>query len=219
MSNDILNGKSTNELKQEIDKLVREDQRSLPHKAKVFSAIAKLQKFDVLPETGSIDAVNAAIAAGNTELNRGMSSTKGIPSVFYARELIMGAMYPGTLSALGNGMYFAAPSEKREDFPGFPLVSVVARKYIKGDGSGILVRAALNKSAKVADCHDIKQDLKENKNRAKLAGITDIGAFAASLGIDAFYSDNVYMDTPERVYVVLNRGVILIQISCILVQT
>jgi hypothetical protein len=223
MASDILNGRSTNELSKEIKRLVLEDQRSLPEKPKLFAAIAKLQGFDVLPEVGTIDQIEEQISKGFIELNRGLSSTRGIPSHFYARELIFGSMYPGTLSALGNGMYFAVPGDKipkeeLDKWPGFPRISTVAMKYVKGEGSGALVRAALKKTAKIADCHDLKQYFKENRNRAKLAGITDIGAFSASLGFDAYYADNVYEDTNERVFVVLNRGALLIQKQGILVK-
>jgi hypothetical protein len=213
MATDIINGLSPNELSKEITRLMEDDQRALPHNPKVFAAIAKRQGFDVLPDVGSVEELNEAIKAGYTELNRGVSATKGVPSLFYARELTKGAMYPGTLSALGNGMYFAAPSSPGQNLPGFPLVSVAALKYTKGGGeaAGFLIRAALKKEAKIADCDDLKQDLRENRNRAKRAGITDVGAFAAALGFDAFFADRMYTDTDERVYVVLNRGMLLVQ--------
>jgi hypothetical protein len=158
---------------------------------------------------------------GGKELLRGISSTKGIPSRLYATELIRGAMYPGTLSALGNGMYFATPNPKDE--PGhhaaFPRISRIAMMYTKGaEGVGILVRAALKHDAKIACCDDLKSDLRDNRNRAKRAGITDVGAFAAALGFDAFYADGVYPDVPDEVvYVVLNRSALLMQSTCLLV--
>ena len=199
MGNDILNGLSTNELSKEIQRLICEDQRSLPPRSKVFSAVAKLQKFDVLPEVGDIDDLNKSIADGCLELNRGLAAGKGVPSHFYARELIFGA-YPGTLVALGNGMYFSVPSKSESVFgPAFRLVSVVALKYTVGESSGSLIRAALKKNAKIAECDELKQYLRENRNRAKRAGITDIGAFAAALGFDAIFADGMYDDTDERV--------------------
>lgn len=216
---DILNGLSVNELKREIESLVAKDQRSLPQKGKVFAAIAKLQKFDVLPELVDITKCSAAIADGSVELNRGMSGTKGVPSTFYATELALGALYPGTLTALGNGMYFSIPSKTEQKWNGlgFSKVSIVALKYTSGDGSGILVRAALKKDARIAECDDLRSDLQDNRNRAREAGITDVGAFAACLGFDAFYADNMYDDCDERVYTVLNRGVLLLQNRCVLV--
>jgi hypothetical protein len=212
MANDILNGLSTNELGKEIQRLITEDQRSLPPRSKVFSAIAKLQKFDVLPEVGGVDEINKAVASGCIELNRGLSSTKGISSQFYAKELLFGSMFPGTLSAIGNGIYFAVPSKQDLLYtPLFPLVSVAALKYTRGETSGALVRAALKATAKIAQCDDLKQDLRENRNRAKRAGINDLGAFAAALGFDAFAADGVYDDTDERVFTVLNRGALIVQ--------
>src|ERR1035438_3309916 len=156
MADDILNGFSVNELSKEIARFVSEDQRSLPHRAKVFAAVAKLQKFDVLPEVIELEKMNETVALGCVELNRGLSSTNAIPSQFYAKELVLGSMYPGTLSALGNGIYFAVPTIKDDKFsPIFPLVSFVALKYTKGVNSGCLIRAALIKSAKIADCDDL----------------------------------------------------------------
>jgi hypothetical protein len=73
------------------------------------------------------------------------------------------------------------------------------------------VRAALKATAKIAQCDDLKQDLRENRNRAKRAGINDLGAFAAALGFDAFAADGVYDDTDERVFTVLNRGALIVQ--------
>jgi hypothetical protein len=212
MADDILNGLSVNELKKEIEKFVSEDQRSLPHRAKVFSAVARLQKFDVLPEIIEVDKMNEKVKTGCVELNRGLSSTNAIPSQFYAMELVKGSLYPGTLSALGNGIYFAVPTIKDEKFlPIFPLVSCVALKYTKGENSGCLIRAALTKAVKIADCNDLKDDLRQNRNRARSSGITDVGTFAAALGFDAYYADGVYNDTAERIYTVLNRGAIYVQ--------
>lgn len=212
MGNDILNGLSPNELQKEIQKFVCEDQRALPLRSKVFSAIAKLQKFDVLPDAVEIDDINKAVEGGSIELNRGLSGTKGIPAQLYAKELIFGALYPGTLSAKGNGIYFAVPSKVEARFlPIFPRISIAAMKYTKGETVGILLRAALKKDSKLADCDELKEYMRENKNRSKRAGITDLGAFAAALGFDALYEDALYDDTGERIYTVLNRGALLIQ--------
>lgn len=220
MGKDILNGLSTNELSKEVQKLVCDDQRALPARSKIFAAIAKIQNFDVLPEAVEIEDVNSAVAEGCIELNRGLSSTRGVPSQLYAKELIIGALYPGTLSSKGNGIYFSVPSkEDPQYFPFFPKISIVALKYTKGEASGIVMRAALKKDAKLADSDDLKEYFKENRNRAKRAGIADLGAFAAALGIDALYEDDLYDDTGERIYTVLNRGALLIQKACILVQS
>src|SRR5665213_1015848 len=105
MADDILNGLSTNELRREIQRLTSDDQRSLPPRSKIFAAVAKLQSFDVLPEVIEYVALNEIVSKGSIELNRGISSTKGVPAQLYAKELVLGAMYPGTLSALGNGIY------------------------------------------------------------------------------------------------------------------
>jgi hypothetical protein len=121
-------------------------------------------------------------------------------------------MYPGTLSALGNGIYFAVPSFTDQQFlPHFPLASKIALKYTKGEDSGVLIRAALNVDAQVADCDILKEGLREFRNRVREAGITDIGTFAAAIGKDAYFADGIYDDTGEMVYTVLNRGMLWVQ--------
>src|SRR5260221_580613 len=77
--------------------------------------------------------------------------------------------------------------------------------------------AVLKEGSRMAQREDLTQDLRENRNRAKRAGITDLGSFAAALGFDAFYSDYVYEDSDERVYTVLNRGMLIVQKVGILV--
>src|SRR5260221_2136169 len=207
MANDILNGLSPNELNKEILQLISKDQRGLPPPSKILAAVAKLQRFDVLPENATTEDINKAVANNCVELNRGLAATKGVPSVFYARELIHGSLYPGTLSAFGNGIYFAVPSsaEHPKCCATFPKISIVALKYTTGETPGALLRAVLKEGSRMAQREDLTQDLRENRNRAKRAGITDLGSFAAALGFDAFYSDYVYEDSDERVYTVLNR--------------
>lgn len=213
MADEILYGLSTNELKKEIDKYVLEDQRALPHRSKVFAAVARIQKFDVLPEIVEVAELDEKLKDPKCiELNRGIAPTKGVPAQFYAKELVLGPMYPGTLTALGNGMYFATPSHVDEtNLPTFPRISVVALKYAKCETVGVVIRAALKPDSKIVDCEDLKADLRTHRNRVKLSGITDVGTFAASLGFDAYYADGVYEDCDERVYTVLNRGSLLVQ--------
>lgn len=212
MAAPILIQKSPNELKREIEQFVGKDQRSLPLRSKIFSAVANIQKFDVLPEVVSVEQINEYVKLKCIELNRGLSSTKGIPSQLYARELVLGAMYPGTLTALGNGIYFAVPSRIDPKFhPDFPKVSYAALKYTKSENSGCLIRAALIEGSKIGNYDEIIALLKQNKDRAVAAGIADIGTFAASMGFDAMYADGIYDDTEERVYTVLNRGAIYVQ--------
>jgi hypothetical protein len=224
MADDIILQKfSPNELEKEINAIIEKDQRALPRRAKVFAAIAKIQKFDSLPELLSFEELEAAMLKDPkiVELQRGISGTKGVPSQVYASELARGAMYPGTLSALGNGMYFATPSQKAPPGtpPVFPLISKIAEKYTQGkDGAGVLVRAALKSNANIVDCQDIKDNRRDNRNRARRAGITDLGTFAAALGFDAFFDDGHLEGFPEeRVCVVLNRGALLVQNRCLMV--
>jgi hypothetical protein len=187
----ILFSRSSNELNKEIQAIVAKDQRSLHPRAKVFAAIVKMQGFDNLPETGTPEELDQAQKSGGIEIQRGLSATRGVSSLFYARELILGAMYPGTQIALGHGMYFATPSIT-DGNKGFPRMSKIAKIYTNGqDGVGFLVRAVLKKGCNCANCDDLKKELRENRNRAVKAGITDIGAYAASLGVDAFKADGM----------------------------
>lgn len=101
----------------------------------------------------------------------------------------------------------------------FPRISKVALKYTNGETSGILVRAALKKTSQIGECDGLQQYLRENRNRARRAGITDLGAFAASLGFDAIYEDCLYDDSEERIFTVVNRGALLIQKTGVFVKS
>jgi hypothetical protein len=218
MSCDILHAYSSSDLSTKIQQAVLGDVRSLPHKSKVFAAIAKMQKFDDLPEMGPFEKLNELIKLGGIELNRGISSTTGVQSHIYVKELACGALYPGILSATGNGIHFAVPSQVSDRWAVFPKISVVAQKYTKkGPSSGALIRAVLKPDAKSIDFQDVRNDFKQYKNRAKNAGIVDAGAFAAAIGIDALYADGMNDDSDERIYTVFNRGKILFQNQFILV--
>jgi len=214
MSNDIFHDKSVAELKKEIDAIVGQDARSLPPKAKTFAAVAKLQGYDMLPDVVEPGEMQQEVGGGAIELNRGMSGTKGVQAAIYARDLLYGPMYPGTLSAYGNGIYFAVPGQTGK-LAAFPKISEIARMYATpGDddlGPGVIVRAILKPSAKIADCQELKACFRDNRNRAHNAGITDLGAFAAALGFDAYHIDDCYDHTDERVFVVVNRGALIFQ--------
>ena len=222
MADDIFYRKSTPELKREIDAIMAEDTRSLPLKAKIFAAVAKLQNFDMLPELGDVTEIDSAVGKGAVQLNRGISGTKSAQATIYARDLLMGSMYPGTLSAYGNGIYFAVPSKKYDKHPAFPLISVLAHEYAQPEdpqfGAGIILRAVLSPNARTADCDDLRQYFKENRSRAQHAGITDLGAFAASVGIEAYFMDGCYDHTDERVWIVVNRGALVFQKTALQVR-
>jgi hypothetical protein len=217
---DLIHEKSPNELGKEILALVAGDLRALPIRSKIFAAVAKLQGFDTLPEIGTLVEIETIISEGGIEIQRGLSATKGIPSTLYAKELAVGPLFPGTQSAKGNGIYFAVPSlpDKFKSIPSFLKVSQVALKHTFGESSGIIVKAVLKPGAKTADFDEVKQLLREHKNRAKTAGIEEIGSFCAALGFDAVYCDEVYEgDLNERVYVVFNRGALVLQNICLMI--
>ena len=66
----------------------------------------------MLPDVVPFNDLNKMIAEGATELNRGISTSNNVPAQLYARELLLGTLYPGTLSAMGNGIHLATPSKE-----------------------------------------------------------------------------------------------------------
>ena len=211
MATDIFHGLSRPELKKRIDELVLADQRSLPRRAKVFSAVAKIQGFDMLPDIISPAEMTALIATGKTELQRGISPNASVPAILYARELARGPLYPGTLSAIGHGIYLSTTSVPYAHNPAFPMISRVAHEYAKREHPGVIVRCCMKEDVKSADDAELKTFLREHRNRAKEVGINDLGTFAAALGLDGYFCDNVYDHTTERVWVVVNRGCLVFQ--------
>src|SRR5712672_161362 len=119
MGSDIFHGLSRPELKKRINEHVACDQRSLPQRAKIFAAVAKIQEFDTLPDVVSPNEMNEMIGSGLTELQRGISANGSVPAILYARELARGPMFPGTLSAIGHGIYMATTSVEYKDHPAF----------------------------------------------------------------------------------------------------
>lgn len=207
---DIFHEFSSAELEKEINDLTAKDQRSLPLKAKVFAAVAKIQKFDMLPEVVEVAELDALVGAGAKELNRGLAGVRGVAAVLYAKDLLHGTMYPGTLSAYGNGIYLATPMRMNPNNPAFAKVSAVALGYTKGEGAGVLVRAALKADAKILEYADLWELYLQNRSRALKAGVKDLGAFTAALGYDAYYLDGI--EHPhERTWTVVNRGALTFQ--------
>ncbi|MCE0483799.1 MAG: hypothetical protein LV479_06130 [Methylacidiphilales bacterium] len=214
MADDIFHGLSPNELKKEVARIIAVDARSLPPNAKIFSAIAQLQNFDRLPELTDHGCINKMIDQKCVELQRGLSGTKGVPAMLYAKELVLGPMYPGTLSALGNGIYLATTGEYA-DTPSnsqfFPKMSRMAFKYAANDDSGVILRCALKADAKILDFDDVRSIARDNRNRVRDAQVTDFGALTAALGFDAFVRDDTFDGSGEKVYVVVNRTALTFQ--------
>jgi hypothetical protein len=212
MGPDIFYGLSRAELKKRIDGFVDLDNRSLPKRAKVFAAVAKIQGFDQLPDIVTPEVLQSMISSGHvTELQRGLSSNSGVPALLYATELLSGPLYPGTLSAVGHGIYLAATSVDYPHHPAFPRISRVAHEYAKKSHPGIIVRCGLKEDARVVDYEGLTHYMRDNRNRAKEVGITDLGAFAASLGIDGYYCDGICGPHPEQVWIVVNRKSLVFQ--------
>jgi hypothetical protein len=212
MAEDLIYTKSTGELQREIQQLVCRDDRSLLPKAKVFAAVATLQRFDALPEVVSPEELNELLAADRgIEIQRGIGPSDGVPASFYAKELLLGSMHPGTRVAFGNGIYFATVSEPGTT-PHFPKKSVMAQRYLGcGPDPGVIIRAILRTNTRCIDLDSVEGMLLDQKNRARKAGIMEVGAFAAAQGYDAIYADNRCTYTDERTYIVLNRGALIVQ--------
>jgi hypothetical protein len=210
MASDIFYALSRPELKKEIEALVALDQRSLPPRAKVFAAVAKKQQFDLLPDSATPEAIDKICTDGAVELNRGISTSNGLPAIHYARELLSGPLYPGTQSAMGNGIHLAEPSIDH-GVAGFSKISTIAREYASTNKPGMIVRCALKKNTQNIDFDELRTFFRENRNRAHDVGITDAGAFAAALGFEAIFCEHVYDHTNERCWIVLNRGALIFQ--------
>jgi hypothetical protein len=103
MAVNLIQDRSPAELKKEITGIVEKDLRALPGTAKIFAAVARLQKFDRLPEIADPARIDESIAEGCKELQRGISPSDGVPAELYARELIGGTLHPGTKIAYGHG--------------------------------------------------------------------------------------------------------------------
>jgi hypothetical protein len=211
MADDIFYGSSMAALKKQIKEIAERDQRSLPSKAKVFAAVAKLQKFDLLPDVARPDELTALAANGCVELQRGISSSSGVSAKIYAAELLRGTLFPGTMTAFGQGIYLSTPSCRYEGHSAFPHFSRVAHKYAKKCPPGIIVRCVLKKDANVQDSDDLMQYLRENKNRAKeVFDAPDLGTFAAALGIDGYHCSSLE-HCDETTWVILNRTALIFQ--------
>jgi hypothetical protein len=198
------------ELKKEIDHKVEQDNRSLPEKAKIFAAVASLQRFDQLPDAVSSADLETLIADGCVELNRGISSNKGVPASLYARDLLSGPLYPGTQVAIGQGIYFATPSLEFKD-DGFPRISSIARRFAEQERPGVIVRCALKKTAPRIRLDNLSELWTEFRSRARVAGILDPGTVAAALGYSAYYRDDFVPTLGEEVWVVVNRTDLVFQ--------
>lgn len=212
MPQDLFHSMSPEALRREIDKIVGEDPRSLPRGSKVFAAVAKLQGFDAFPDIVDDHQLELMIQGGAVELQRGLSGSHGVPAQLYARDLARGTLYPGTLAAFGSGIYLSTPGMVAQSpVPGFPRLSLTALRYGSQGETGIIVRGALKKTANLLVNGDVKELMRENKNRAKKAGVADFGTFAASLGFDGFQCEKMDADDHEMWYVVVNRAVLVFQ--------
>lgn len=216
MASNLIAELSPNQLKAQLDSLMAANDQPLLPDAKQFLAVAGLQGFDVRPRRCSTGEIEKMIAGGHQELNRGLRPSSGQPASFYANQLFSGPLYPGSEVVYGHGMYFAEPSECdiNPANPNFPRISEVALKYATRDGAvGVVVRGVLDLAAKTATVDDLREDFKGDKNRRARAGISDLGVYAAALGIDAFSVEEAFDYSNERTWIILNRSAVTFQNS------
>ncbi len=211
MAEDLFHKLSPSRLKAEIAQKVALDQRSLPARTKIFAAVASMQGFDGWPNLADPAAIEKLITEGHTELNRGLCGTPGVPAIFYARELLKGPMYPGTLAAFGSGIHLSTVSAWSGTVPSFPRCSETARKYSGSDGTGVILRCVLNRTARILNIEDLAEFRRDNRNRAREADLTDFGSLAAALGFDAFMCEKLDAGQEETWYVVVNRTALTFQ--------
>ncbi len=209
MALNLIQDRSPADLKQKIDSLVGADLRPLPIKAKVFAAVAKIQGFDSLPTTADPDEINALVAQGHKELHRGIASSEGVSADIYAEQLMKGLLHPGTQTAYGQGIYFSTPSRETSR-PHFPRMSDVAHRYATStSGVGVIVRCTLDREVSLPEQIDLCGYFRDEKNRAKRAGIVDLGTFAAACGFPGYICDGIEPNRDEEVVVILDRSKLL----------
>lgn len=211
MPANLIQSLSPTELNRKISALMQRDSRILPEKAKIFAAVASLQQFDRLPEIASPAQITTLIENGCMELHRGLSPSDGISADLYARELIKGTLHPGTKIAHGHGIYFSTPSIDSH-YPDFPRLSVTAQHYAHSPlGSGILIRCVLKNGIPLVEREDIFEHFREERNRARRAGITDLGSFAAACGHQGYLCDGIAPEPREQTVVILDRTSLVFQ--------
>jgi hypothetical protein len=215
---DLFQTHSAGKLAEMVAQCVATDHRSLPSRAKTFAAVAKIQGFDAFPEMRTPEAIDALIAAGGIELNRGLSGSNGIPAILYARELVMGRLYPGTQSAFGTGIYLSdmgcayAPASKPV---GFVRIARTSYDHARGGENGVIMRCVIKTGAKILSHDDLKEIRRENKNRFREAQLSDCGSLAAALGCDGFKCDGIEPNHGEQWYVIVNRSALIFQNTCV----
>lgn len=210
MTGNLIQDLSPFQLEKKIRALVDADHRALPPKAKVFAAIADLQGFTKLPRLCTPGEIEDLIAAGGMELQRGIAASDAVPALLYARELARGTLHPGTKSAYGHGIYLATPSAVG-DLPDFPRISEIARHYARSlHGPGIILRSVLRNVA-LPTIGEIQAHFREERNRARRAGIVELGAFAAACGFRGYRCEGIAPKPEEEIVVVLDRTALVFQ--------
>lgn len=115
-----------------------------------LAAIQEEQGFNGLPQVASGEEVDAAVAAGATEVFRGLQSAD------FAEQFRSGSLYPGDPGLFGSGTY-ASPNRD------------VALGFASGDNAAVL-RIALRRDAKVISYADLlKLRAKHGGTRASQA--------------------------------------------------
>lgn len=215
---DLFSTHSPSKLAEAIAKSVAGDHRSLPSRAKAFAAVAKMQGFDAYPDIRPAAEIDRLVTEEKCiELNRGLSGTNGIPAILYARELVMGSMYPGTQSAFGTGIYLAdlgSAFEPATKIAGFSRISKTAYDHAGAGENGVVLRCLLKPGSRILTHDELKDLRRDNKNRYREAQLSDCGSLTAALGCDGFFCDGIGTHEGEHWFVVVNRTALIFQSTC-----
>lgn len=213
MARDLLREMSLSQLKRQIAGSV-DGSSAFTAKAQIFSKIVHLRGYDALPELVCSTELNGLLENTKAlELQRGIKPSPSISAEIYAGILVSGPMFPGVQIALGHGIYFAEPSGPAVA-DHFPKSSITAQHYAttgSEHASGVVLRCALRAEAWTIEKLDLQERFRDDRNRAKAAGIVEMGAYAAAIGFDAIWSDGVHLWSGERVWNVVNRAALTFQ--------
>jgi hypothetical protein len=161
-----------------------------------LKAVIQEQGFDGLPHIVTRRELDRYVAAGETELYRGVTEPR------FAEALRVGDFFVGRGGEV-DGMYCAAG----------PHALAVARRYATG-GTGVVIRMTLKRGAHVIGWHELERlesieidQIMEQSGATRIL-YNDFARFAAYLGYDAVHIVE-FPDVDQ--YVVLNRTALRVQ--------
>ena len=152
-------------------------------------ALARRQGFDAPPQVLNPAALDEAVAAGDTELFRGIADAGAQTAETFAEQLRAGNFHAGR-GMFGNGTYAAAGYGDAADFSA---------------GQGVVVRMALKQRARLVDSATLLAAFARDRAALPPLLAQDLGRYATARGIDAMQV------TGTGDYVIFNRSALRIQ--------